>query len=126
MIGGEGYGEEGYTVIGREHYTAQGGYSHLSRIFAFLLGGAVGAGIALLLTPQSGSKTRRQIREATRDVTEKASSYYDQVREKVDDVVSKGKDLVHERKPLLTAVIEAGKEAYEKEKEKRIKEQGNN
>ena len=116
-------GEEGYTVIGREHYTAQRGYGHLSRILAFVLGGAVGAGIALLLTPQSGSKTRRQIKEAARDVTDKAGIYYDQVREKVDDVVIKGKDLVLEKKPLLTAAIEAGKEAYEKEKEKRIKEQ---
>ena len=116
-------GEEGYTVIGREHYTAQRGYGHLSRILAFVLGGAVGAGIALLLTPQSGSKTRRQIKEATRDVTDKATVYYDQVREKMDDVVIKGKDLVLEKKPLLTAAIEAGKEAYEKEKEKKIKEQ---
>jgi len=116
-------GEEGYTVIGREHYTAQGRHGGLSKILAFLLGGAVGAGIALLLTPQSGSRTRRQIKEATRDVTEKAGIYYDQVREKMDDMVGKGKDLVLEKKPLLSAAIEAGKEAYEKEKERRIKEQ---
>ena len=116
-------GEEGYTVIGREHYTAERSYGPLSRILAFLLGGAVGAGIALLLTPQSGSRTRRQIREAGRDVTEKASAYYDQVRERMDDVVGKGKDLVLEKKPLLTAAIEAGKEAYEREKERKIKEQ---
>ncbi len=116
-------GEEGYTVIGREHYTVEQGYGSLSRFLAFLLGGALGAGIALLLAPQSGSKTRRQIKEAAREATDKAGFYIDQVREKMDSAVDKGKDLILEKKPLLTAAIEAGKEAYEKEKEKRIKEQ---
>jgi len=116
-------GEEGYTAIGKEHYTVERSYGGLSKLIALVLGGAVGAGIALLLTPQSGSKTRQQIKEATRDMTDKAGSYYDQVREKMGNVVDKGKDLVLEKKPLLTAAIEAGKEAYGIEKEKRIREQ---
>ncbi len=113
-------GEEGYTVIGREHYTVQRGYGRLRKFFSFLLGGVVGAGIALLLTPQPGSKTRQQIKEATRDMTDKAGSYYGHVKETMDTAVSKGKEIVLEKKPLLTAAIEAGKQAYVEEKKKEV------
>ncbi len=36
-------------------------------IFSFLVGGAVGAGLALLMAPQAGKKTRRQIRDIAED-----------------------------------------------------------
>jgi gas vesicle protein len=115
-------GEEGYTVIGREHYTVQRGYGRLPRFIPFLLGGIVGAGIALLFTPQSGSRTRQQIKEATQDITDKAGSYYEQAKETMDTAMSKGKDMVLERKPLLSAAIDAGKQAYIEEKKKRSKD----
>lgn len=115
-------GEEGYTVIGREHYTVQRGYGRFPKFLSFLLGGMVGAGIALLLTPQSGSKTRQQIREAARDFTDKAGTYYEQAKETADAAVSKGKDLVHEKKPLIDAAIDAGRQAYEEEKKRRAKD----
>ncbi len=52
-------------------------------IFSFLVGGAVGAGLALLLAPQSGKKTRRQIRDIAEDLSEQASGYADRVKKKV-------------------------------------------
>ena len=52
-------------------------------IFSFLVGGAVGAGLALLLAPQSGKKTRRQLRELAEDLSEQASGYAGQVKKKV-------------------------------------------
>ncbi len=52
-------------------------------IFSFLVGGAVGAGLALLLAPQSGKKTRRQIRELAEDLSEQASGYAGKVKKKV-------------------------------------------
>jgi gas vesicle protein len=52
-------------------------------IFSFLVGGAVGAGLALLLAPQSGRKTRKQIREIAEDLSEQASGYADMVKKKV-------------------------------------------
>ena len=116
-------GEEGYTVIGREHYTVQRGYGRFPKFLSFLIGGVVGAGIALLLTPQPGSKTRQRIKAATRDMTDKAGSYYEQVKETVDTAVSKGKGVVLEKKPLLAAAIDAGKQAYAEEKKKMSKDQ---
>ena len=52
-------------------------------IFSFLVGGAVGAGLALLLAPQTGKKTRRQIREIAEDLSEQASGYAGMVKKKV-------------------------------------------
>ena len=61
----------------------------------FLTGMAVGAGVTLLLAPQPGKKTRRQIRRKAED----AQSYMMDLGE---DLISKGRDLV-----------ERGKEAAE-------------
>ncbi len=93
----------------------EGGFSAGSVLLSFLLGGMVGAGLALLLAPQSGVETRRKIRELTEDVKEKASDYVSHAKEKVASTVEKGKHLVEEKKSAITAALEAGKEAYEKE-----------
>lgn len=93
----------------------EGGFSAGSVLLSFLLGGMVGAGLALLLAPQSGVETRKRIREFTDDVREKATEYVGQTKEKVVSTVEKGKHLVEEKKTALTAAFEAGKEAYEKE-----------
>jgi len=58
-------------------------YLGMITIFSFLVGGAVGAGLALLLAPQSGKKTRRQIREIAEDFSEQASGYADKVKKRV-------------------------------------------
>ncbi|HCC69051.1 MAG TPA: hypothetical protein DEP99_04100 [Nitrospiraceae bacterium] len=99
------------------------GFSAGSIFLAFLIGGAVGAGLALLMAPQSGREIRQKIRELTEDVREKATDYAQQVKGKVESTVEKGKDYVDEKKSLISTAIEAGKEAYEKEKEKLSKEQ---
>ncbi len=91
------------------------GYSSGSVFLAFVLGGLVGAGVALLLAPQSGVETRRKIKEFTDDVKEKANDYAGTAKEKVTSTVEKAKDLYEEKKSAITAAVEAGKEAYEKE-----------
>jgi gas vesicle protein len=93
----------------------EGGFSAGSILLSFLLGGMVGAGLALLLAPQSGVETRKRIREFTDDVKEKATDYVGQTKEKVISTAEKGKHLVEEKKSALAAAIEAGKEAYERE-----------
>ena len=94
------------------------GYSSGSMLLSFLLGGIVGAGLALLLAPRSGQETRQKIRELADDVKDKATGYVDQTKQTVTSYVDKGKSLYDEKKSMVTSAIEAGKEAYEKEKEK--------
>ncbi|MDP2167430.1 MAG: YtxH domain-containing protein [Thermodesulfovibrionales bacterium] len=97
------------------------GHSAGTVVLSFLFGGVVGAGLALLLAPQSGRETRQKIREYADDVREKAEDIAEQVKEKMDSALHSGKDYVGEKKSIITAAIEAGKEAYEKEKEKHAK-----
>ncbi|MFA4828221.1 MAG: YtxH domain-containing protein [Thermodesulfovibrionales bacterium] len=83
------------------------GYGAGSVLLSFLLGGAVGAGLALLLAPQSGPETRRKIQDFAEDM-----------KERVGSTVEKGKDLFEQKKSVITTAIDAGKEAYEKERER--------
>lgn len=91
------------------------GFSAGSVLLSFLLGGMVGAGVALLMAPQSGVETRRKIREMADEAKEKATDYVSHAKEMVSSTVEKGKGIYEERKSAVTAAIEAGKEAYEKE-----------
>jgi gas vesicle protein len=99
------------------------GYSAGSVFLGFLLGGIVGAGVALLLAPQSGRETRAKIKDLAEDVKEKAAGYVEDTKEKVASYVDKGRGLYDEKKSLVKSAIEAGKEGYEKEKERLAKEQ---
>lgn len=55
----------------------------LVALFSFLIGGAVGAGVALLLAPQSGKKTRKQLKNLAEDITEQASEYTEKMKKKM-------------------------------------------
>jgi gas vesicle protein len=94
------------------------GFSAGSVILAFVLGGIVGAGAALLMAPQSGRETREKIKEFADETRKKATEYAGQVKEKVSSVVEDGKHFVEDKKSLISTAIDAGKEAYQKEKEK--------
>lgn len=93
-----------------------------STILSFLLGGLVGAGVALLLAPRSGKETRQQIKDFADDMKGKAEDYVEQAKCRVTQAVEKGKGFVDEKKSIITTAVEAGKEAYEKEKERLAKE----
>jgi gas vesicle protein len=94
------------------------GFSAGSVILAFVLGGIVGAGVALLTAPQSGRETREKIKEFSDETRKKATEYAGQVKEKVSSAVESGKHFVEEKKSLISTAIDAGKDAYSKEKEK--------
>jgi gas vesicle protein len=95
-----------------------GGSGAGSVLFAFFLGGIVGAGLALLLAPQSGMETRRRITDFADDMKGRAEDYVHQARDSVDTNVRKGKGYISEKKTAISTAIEAGKEAYDKEKER--------
>lgn len=52
-------------------------------LISFLIGGIIGAGVALLLAPQAGKKTRKQILDATDDVRDYATGYAKKLKEKI-------------------------------------------
>ncbi len=87
-------------------------------LLSFLLGGVVGAGLALLVAPQSGEATRRKIRELADDVRDKTNEYIHETKDRVSSVADESRGYYDEKKTLIKAAIDAGKDAYEKEKEK--------
>lgn len=100
----------------------ESGNSFGSLILPFFIGGVIGAGLALLFAPKSGRETREIIKETAGNVKGKTGEYAGQVKEKVISTVEKGKGLFQEKKAVLASAIEAGKEAYGKEKEKLTKQ----
>ena len=54
-----------------------------SILVALVVGGLAGAGIALLLAPQSGKRTRQQIADLAEDLKDYATDITDKVRTKV-------------------------------------------
>lgn len=92
-----------------------------SVILAFLLGGVIGAGVALLTAPQSGRETREKMRGLADEGRKKASEYADQAKEKLSSAVDSGKHFVEDKKSLIANAYEAGKEAFNKEKERQTK-----
>ncbi len=72
-------------------------------LLAFLLGAAVGAGVALLLAPASGAETRKKIGDGARKVGDELGHRLHDVK---DEVTAKGGD--------FQKAIAAGKDAYER------------
>lgn len=95
----------------------------------FLIGGFVGASIALLFAPKSGEETREYLgqkyreggellsqkgREGKEFVTGKSRA----VTEKVTETIEQGKEAALRQKEQLAAAVEAGKQAYREERKK--------
>lgn len=87
-----------------------------SVVSSFFLGGLIGGGVALLFAPTSGKQAREQIAGLAVGAKGKAEDYYEQIKDSVVSVLEEGKGLVDEKKRLITKAVQAGIEAYEKEK----------
>jgi gas vesicle protein len=81
-----------------------------SLLVPFVVGGLVGAGVALLLAPKSGRELRKDIKDIASNT-----------RDKVVTTVEQGKELYEGSKAAVMNAIEAGKIAYTEEKEKHLK-----
>lgn len=88
-------------------------------------GGIVGAGIALLLAPQSGERTRRDLmrgakrvksraEEAVDDLSVNISDLVETIGDKTDDILDKGKDIAGSARKDLIRLIEEGASRLEK------------
>jgi len=78
---------------------------------AFLAGGLIGAGIALLYAPGSGSETRAKIGDITEEIRKKTEGMGVDIKKKVES-------FMEEEKAIVRAAYDAGREAMQKEREK--------
>ncbi len=93
-----------------------------SKLAYFLVGGGIGAIVALLFAPRTGRETRDFIAQRTADSRERVTSATRVTSEKVSDYLDKGleksKEAVSTQKDQISAAIAAGKQAYQEEKGK--------
>jgi len=96
---------------------------------AFLIGGLIGAGIALLYAPQSGRRTRRDIsrfsrhvadeaKDAVEDATESIHDLMDNMSDKLSDLASSRKDIAETAKKKIVQTLDNVQKAVEKQRVK--------
>jgi len=81
---------------------------------AFLAGGLIGAGLALLYAPVAGQEARVKITDVVEDMKKRTEGWGVDVKKKVES-------FMEEEKAIIKAAYDAGREAMEKEKAKYTK-----
>lgn len=95
-----------------------------------VVGGLIGAGVALLYAPQSGDKTRKDVArmakkarrktqnamDAVEDFTEQVTDMAEAVGERATEILEKGKDMAYSAKKGLLKAIQDGETRLEKER----------
>jgi gas vesicle protein len=106
--------EDPYVVIER----------HSGGVGSFLLGIAVGAGLALLFAPQSGDETRRDIRLRARrarraaervatDVADSVTDTFGDARRRVEEQIDSARQAIDLKREQVNRAVEAGRLAAE-------------
>ena len=94
------------------------GYSAADVALGFILGGVLGASLALLLAPESGRRTQVRLRRLATDVRDKTLEVSEELREKAEDAIERGREVIEGQKSILSAAVQAGKEALQRERER--------
>jgi gas vesicle protein len=100
------------TQVPKYHKNNSGGV-----FTGLLIGGLAGALTALLLAPQSGEETRRQIREKGIELRDRTTELADRLtiegREKFKELKQQGQDLAVEQLDRVSDAAQAGKRAIQ-------------
>lgn len=123
-----------------DDYRRDSGENISTRLTYLLIGGGIGAILALLFAPKSGQELRGDIadatkkgidrsREAAQQLGDRAGEYYEATRgraselysqaaEKVTEVAQTAREAASRQTGTVAAAIDAGKKAYQEEKRK--------
>ncbi len=89
-----------------------------SKISFFLVGLGIGALIGILFAPTSGEETRDYLSKKADEGRDYAQRKARELRERADDLIERGKTAVAHQKESISAAVDAGREAYQREKAK--------
>lgn len=92
-----------------------------------IAGGVIGAGVALLLAPQSGERTRRQIgryarkvrtsaEELVRDASESVHDLVEDLSTKTSELIEQGEDVTGDWRDSFLHSLDRGEKALEKQR----------
>ena len=126
--------------MGYDEFRRDSGDSISTRLTYLLIGGGIGAILALLFAPKSGHELRGDIADATRkgidrsreaaqQLGDRAGEYYEATRsragelysqaaERVGEVAQTAREAAARQGGTVAAAIDAGKKAYQEEKRK--------
>jgi len=89
-----------------------------SKVSFFLVGLGIGAIVGILFAPKSGEETREFLAQKADEGREYAQRKAQELRERAEDLVERGKSVASRQKDTLSAAVDAGREAYMREKSK--------
>jgi gas vesicle protein len=126
--------------MGYDDYRRDSGDNISTRLTYLLIGGGIGAILALLFAPKSGHELRGDIADATRKgidrsreaaqhLSDRAGEYYEATRDRaselytqaagrVTEVAQNAREAAARQGGTVAAAIDAGKKAYQEEKRK--------
>jgi gas vesicle protein len=89
-----------------------------SKISFFLVGLGIGALVGILFAPKSGEETREYLSQRADEGREYAQRKARELRERAEDLVERSKQAASRQKETLSAAVDAGRDAYQREKAK--------
>jgi gas vesicle protein len=89
-----------------------------SKLSYFLAGIGIGTLVGILFAPKSGEETRDYLSQRADEGKEYAQRKARELRERADDLVQRGKQAASRQKESISAAVDAGREAYQREKSK--------
>jgi len=89
-----------------------------SKVSFFLVGLGIGAVVGILFAPKSGEETREFLAQKAEEGREYAQRKAQELRERAEDLVERGKSVASRQKETLSAAVDAGRDAYMREKSK--------
>lgn len=94
-------------------------------ILSFLVGGVVGAAVAILFAPRSGRETREMLSDRLRESKDRGRQFRDralakgrEILEDAGEYVERQKDGLERQRERITAAVEAGRQAYREDKDR--------
>ncbi len=87
-----------------------------TRLLFFLVGGFIGATVALLFAPKTGEETRALLGGKAKEGKDYLTERGKELKEQAFTYVEKGREAVTGQKEKIAAAIDAGKQAYREEK----------
>ena len=89
-----------------------------SKVSVFLVGLGIGALVGILFAPKSGEETREYLSSKADEGRDYAQRKAQELRERADDLLARSKEMMNKQKDSFTAAVDAGKDAYQREKSK--------
>jgi gas vesicle protein len=74
--------------------------------------------MALLLAPQSGRESRKQVRGYGQRAEEQVHELADKATDVMDQAVDKGREFIKDKQAVVTEAIEAGRVAFSRGRER--------